>query len=87
MFFCRENNILHSPQYVSSFLFMYIYGACGILIALAFFPKLTGALMLIPEPVLGAILLYSVTYIMAGGFSSIALYIKFLISSSSSSES
>ena len=47
------------------------YGACGILIALAFFPKLTGALMLIPEPVLGAILLYSVTYIMAGGFSSL----------------
>ena len=47
------------------------YGACGILILLAFFPKLTGALMLIPEPVLGAILLYSVTYIMAGGFSSL----------------
>ena len=47
------------------------YGACGILIFLAFFPKLTGALMLIPEPVLGAVLLFSVIYIMAGGFSSL----------------
>lgn len=47
------------------------YGACGILIFLAFFPKLTGALMLIPEPVLGAVLLYSITYIMAGGFSTL----------------
>ncbi len=48
------------------------YIASGILIALAFFPRAMGALMLIPEPVLGAVLIFSISYIMAGGFSTLA---------------
>jgi len=47
------------------------YVASGILILLAFFPRLAGAMMLIPTPVLGALLVFSVTYIMAGGFSTL----------------
>lgn len=48
------------------------YIASGILIALAFFPRAMGALMLIPEPVLGAVLIFSIAYIMAGGFSTLS---------------
>ncbi|MDD4818168.1 MAG: solute carrier family 23 protein [Victivallaceae bacterium] len=48
------------------------YIAGGILIALAFFPRAMGILMLIPEPVLGAVLIFSIAYIMAGGFSALS---------------
>lgn len=48
----------------------YVVG--GMLISLAFLPKVTGLMMLIPAPVLGATLLYSIAYIMAGGFSTLA---------------
>ncbi|HWQ75585.1 MAG TPA: solute carrier family 23 protein [Syntrophomonas sp.] len=48
------------------------YIAGGLLIALAFFPRMTGALMLIPEPVLGAVLIFSIAYIMAGGFAALS---------------
>jgi len=48
------------------------YIAGGLLIALAFFPRMMGALMLIPEPVLGAVLIFSIAYIMAGGFSALS---------------
>ena len=42
----------------------------GIMLAvLAFFPGLTGIFALVPVSVLGAILMYSACYIMAGGFS------------------
>ena len=48
------------------------YIASGLLIALAFFPRIMGALMLIPAPVLGAVLIFSIAYIMAGGFSALS---------------
>ncbi|MFA6930570.1 MAG: solute carrier family 23 protein [Lentisphaeria bacterium] len=48
------------------------YISSGILIVLAFFPRMMGALMQIPEPVLGAVLIFSIAYIMAGGFSTLA---------------
>ncbi len=48
------------------------YVASGILIFISFFPGLTGLLSAIPEPVLGAAIMYSMCYIMAGGLSSIA---------------
>lgn len=48
------------------------YLAGGMLMLLSFFPGLTGVLSLIPEPVLGAVLLYSMCYIMAGGFSTLS---------------
>ncbi|MBE5783405.1 MAG: hypothetical protein E7329_08850 [Clostridiales bacterium] len=47
------------------------YLACGMLMAASFFPGLTNVLSLIPTPVLGAVLLYSGCYIMAGGFSAL----------------
>lgn len=47
------------------------YLAGIMLMAASFFPGLTGALSLIPTPVLGAVLLYSGCYIMAGGFSAL----------------
>lgn len=44
----------------------------GIMLMIAsFFPGLTSLLSLIPTPVLGAVLLYSGCYIMAGGFSAL----------------
>lgn len=48
------------------------YLAGAMLMAASFFPGLTGVLSLIPTPVLGAVLLYSGCYIMAGGFSALA---------------
>lgn len=50
---------------------MVAYVAGGMLMVASFFPGLTGLLALIPVPVLGAVLLYSSCYIMAGGFSSL----------------
>ena len=47
------------------------YLACGMLMAASFFPGLTTVLSMIPTPVLGAVLLYSGCYIMAGGFSAL----------------
>lgn len=43
-----------------------------LLIVAAFFPVISGALALIPAPVLGAVLMYSICYIMAGGFSALS---------------
>lgn len=48
------------------------YLASGMLITAAFFPIIGGALALIPTPVLGAVLMYSICYIMAGGFSALS---------------
>ena len=48
------------------------YLAGAMLMVIAFFPGVSGTLSIIPEPVLGAVLLYSMCYIMAGGFSTIA---------------
>ena len=48
------------------------YLASGMLIIAAFFPMISGVLSLIPTPVLGAVLMYSICYIMAGGFSALA---------------
>lgn len=48
------------------------YLASGMLMVAAFFPTISGALALIPTPVLGAVLMYSICYIMAGGFSALA---------------
>ena len=48
------------------------YLACGMLMAASFFPGLTGVLSMIPTPVLGAVLLYSGCYIMAGGFGALS---------------
>ena len=48
------------------------YLASGMLIVAAFFPMISGALSLIPTPVLGAVLMFSICYIMAGGFSALA---------------
>ena len=48
------------------------YLASGMLILAAFFPIIGGALSLIPTPVLGAVLMYSICYIMAGGFSALS---------------
>lgn len=44
----------------------------GMLIFVSFFPSLSGILSLIPAPVLGAVIMYSICYIMAGGFSALA---------------
>lgn len=51
---------------------MVAYVAGIMLMAASFFPGLTGLLSLIPTPVLGAVLLYSGCYIMAGGFSALS---------------
>lgn len=48
----------------------YLTGA--MLMLVSFFPGITGVLSLIPTPVLGAVLLYSGCYIMAGGFSALS---------------
>lgn len=48
------------------------YLASGMLMVAAFFPAISGALALIPTPVLGAVLMYSICYIMAGGFSALS---------------
>ena len=48
------------------------YLAGGMLMVVSFVPGLTGLLSLIPEPVLGAVLMYSMCYIMAGGFSTLS---------------
>lgn len=48
------------------------YLASIMLMAAAFFPAISGALALIPTPVLGAVLMYSICYIMAGGFSALS---------------
>lgn len=75
------SGLIGGPAMTTSTANIGIAGACGItsrkvvylagalLMAVAFFPGLTGLLALIPMPVLGAILLYSGCYIMAGGFS------------------
>ena len=51
---------------------MVAYVAAGMLIVASFFPIITGALSMIPSPVLGAVLMYSGCYIMAGGFSALS---------------
>jgi xanthine permease XanP len=43
----------------------------GILIALAFFPSLTGSLILIPRPVMGASLLFSACFVLISGLQAI----------------
>ena len=48
------------------------YLTSAMLIIAAFFPIISGALSLIPTPVLGAVLMFSICYIMAGGFSALA---------------
>jgi len=48
------------------------YLAGIMLMVVSFFPTLTGAMSMIPEPVLGAVLMYSICYIMAGGFSALS---------------
>ncbi|MBR6541836.1 MAG: purine/pyrimidine permease [Anaerotignum sp.] len=48
------------------------YLAGAMLMVVSFVPGLTGLLSLIPEPVLGAVLMYSMCYIMAGGFSTLS---------------
>ena len=48
------------------------YLASIMLIIAAFFPSISGALSLIPSPVLGAVLMYSICYIMSGGFSALS---------------
>lgn len=48
------------------------YLAGAMLMIVSFFPGLTGILSLIPTPVLGAVLMYSICYIMAGGFTTLA---------------
>ena len=48
------------------------YLASVMLMAAAFFPIISGALSLIPTPVLGAVLMYSICYIMAGGFAALS---------------
>jgi len=44
------------------------YLAAGLMAVCSFLPGVTGVLSMMPHPVLGAILLYSACYIMAGGF-------------------
>lgn len=44
------------------------YLACILMIVISVMPGVTGFLSLIPEPVLGAVLLFGMCYIMAGGF-------------------
>ncbi len=51
---------------------MVAYVASAMLIVASFFPMITGALAMIPSPVLGAVLMYSGCYIMAGGFSALS---------------
>ena len=51
---------------------MVAYVASAMLIVASFFPMITGALSMIPSPVLGAVLMYSGCYIMAGGFSALS---------------
>ena len=48
------------------------YLAGIMLMVVSCFPGLTGILSMIPEPVLGAVLMYSICYIMAGGFKTLA---------------
>lgn len=48
------------------------YLAGAMLMAVSFFPGIAGVLCMIPSPVLGAVLIYSMCYIMAGGFSTLA---------------
>ena len=48
------------------------YVAGGMLIAVSFFPGVSGVLSMIPEPVLGAVILYSMCYIMSGGFETLS---------------
>lgn len=48
----------------------YVGGA--MLMVVAFLPRVTGLLSMIPEPVLGAVLLYSMCYLMSGGFNTLA---------------
>ena len=54
---------------ITSRVVAYLTGA--MLMLVSFFPGITGVLSLIPTPVLGAVLLYSGCYIMAGGFSAL----------------
>lgn len=45
-----------------------VYVGGALLIVLAFFPRVIGILAIIPEPVLGAALMFATCYIMASGF-------------------
>lgn len=47
------------------------YVSSALFILVSFFPRVAGLLSIIPQPVLGAVLLYSMCYIMAGGFSTL----------------
>lgn len=47
------------------------YLGAGLLMLVSFFPVLTNTLSMIPEPVLGAVLMYCMCYIMSGGFSTL----------------
>lgn len=48
------------------------YVAGGLLAVVSFFPGISGVLSMIPEPVLGAVILYSMCYIMSGGFETLS---------------
>lgn len=47
------------------------YVGAAMLMLVSFFPPVTNTLSMIPEPVLGAVLMYCMCYIMAGGFSTL----------------
>ena len=48
------------------------YVAGGLLVVVSFLPGISGVLSMIPEPVLGAVIMYSMCYIMAGGFETLS---------------
>lgn len=48
------------------------YVAGGMLALVSFFPGISGVLSMIPEPVLGAVIMYSMCYIMSGGFETLS---------------
>src|SRR5215467_13315362 len=60
---------LQAASAVSSRVIGYAIG--GILIALAFFPSLTGSLILMPRPVMGAALLFSSCFVLISGLQTI----------------
>src|SRR5262249_34551683 len=60
---------LQAASGVSSRVIGYAIG--GILIALAFFPSLTGSLILMPRPVMGAALLFSACFVLISGLQTV----------------
>jgi len=60
---------LQAASAVSSRVIGYAIG--GILIALAFFPSLTGSLILMPRPVMGAALLFSACFVLISGLQTV----------------